>query len=779
MALNKIMLSVFALAAVFASCSSDKTDPKPAGPATVEKLTSPKDGVSVNMYFVEALQFEWKSAGNNVKYELVIDKADGDFSAPVAIVESEKNSLLFPKAEIEKLFKENADEKGEVAELKWGVYAIDQNNNRTFSKETRLITFTTLSSPAVVETLIAPKDDALLILDRLTDDVTFSWSKAIWLGEEDEVSYTFVLDEADKDFSEPLISMETATTEVVVTREKLLELYAASAVAAEEENYSLKWAVYANAGANSTVSEEIGAFSIRPKAKVKPFEVGDPLYVRVAGSSEDGQLMSYITSTYYRTDNKSWRDRMEGIGAKWEFPYYEIFVSLKAGEKYCFYTTDEGEKTHFYKVTASDAFVEGDDEAAATAEAAQTAIYRIRINAGATPRVDMRKVEYINLRFGWGDYSKNNFTDAAMTYAGKGRWTIPSYHIVLKDMGSFKEDRYRFVMMLEGLDAPQSLSKNNEGLVTGGRPGREEDSSYWQLQLSYSGWDFWVFKYPAWLADDSNLGRWCADVNLYMNTEKGHYTHEFVNPVEVKSFEDGDPLYIDGSGTEAGQKFSYITEKSYNTTLGNSGEIDAFKDQDYKYEIFTKLSAGSKFYFRSVGGTDLYTLNAAGTEVRKIAAAAEAEGTVAAEGIYRIRFNITSGKAYVAPVGEVSHFFCWTSKLTPMTYEGKGVWVIKNLNISLQKTDWGFDERYKFKFMVDGKAQPFGCMSTNGNRPGASEPATYWYVQPSKAHQWEPAFKYPDALCDRNNLTRWYADLYLYMNDDKGHYTHEFTNAHE
>ena len=114
-----------------------------------------------------------------------------------------------------------------------------------------------------------------------------------------------------------------------------------------------------------------------------------------------------------------------------------------------------------------------------------------------------------------------------------------------------------------------------------------------------------------------------------------------------------------------------------------------------------------------------------------------------------------------------------------MAYEGKGVWVIKDLNIWLQKTDWGFDERYKFKFIIDGEAQPYGRMDSNGNRPNASTASSYWYVQPSTPSQWDPAFKYPDELCDVNDLDRWYADLRLYMNDDKGHYTHEFTNAHE
>ena len=791
MTLQNSLLSVFALAATLVSCSSDKTDSDPAGPATVEKLAVPRDGLSVNTLLLnpeefEGLRFDWKSAGEGLKYELVFDKAGGDFSAPAERFETTETSHTLLFEDIQRLFEENKNEAGETAELAWRVYTTSERG-RTQSKETRLITFTTVAK-VVVKTLIAPEKETVFNLKKLTGDVTFSWSKPIWLGSEKDISYTFVIDQADNDFSEPLLSVELeageetlAATQTVVTKEKLTELYDASPVAADGDNYYLKWAVYAKIGANKTISEEIRTFSVIPKEKIPAFTGGDPLYIGVPGSTETGQQMVYISDSYYKTDNDSWHDRMEKIGQNWkDFPYYEVFVSLKANEKYYFYTTDENnEKTHFFKATASDGFVETETEEDAQVKIAQDGIYRIRFKADGTKKADVRKVEYINLRFAWGAYDQNKFTDAVMNYAGKGLWTLSSYNIVLKDMGSYKEDRYRFVMKLDGIDQIQGLSKNNEGSVTGNRPGQSEDASYWDLQLSYTGWDHWVFKYPAWLCDDSNLAKWCADVRLYMNADKGHYTHEFVNPVEVKAFADGDPLYIDGTGSEAGQKASYITSASYNTSIGQSGEVDAFKNQDYKYEIFTKLGAGSKFYFRSVTGTVFYTLTADGNQVKKINSAAEAEGTTAKEGIYRIRFNITSGKAYIVPVDNVEHFFCWTSKLTAMTYEGKGVWAAKNLNIALQKTSWGFDERYKFKFTIDGKAQPFGRMSTNGDRPNASTAADYWYVQPSLANQWDPAFKYPDALCDGNNLTRWYADLYLYMNDDKGHYTHEFKNTHE
>lgn len=784
MTLFRTIPFVFALAATLVSCSSDKTDPEPAGPATVEKLLAPKDDLSVNMLLLDAdkfegLRFEWKSAGTDVKYELVFDKADGTFSAPVETFETTETSYTLQLADIRRIFDANKDAEGETAELAWRVYTTSEAG-RTQSKQTRNINFTTVSK-VVVKTLTAPENKTLFNLKKLEGDVTFSWSKPVWLGNENAISYTFVIVEAGGDFSKPLYSVELepdadtpAATSTVVTKEKLTELYNASPVAANEDSYELQWGVYAKLDANITLSEEIRTFSIIPKKKAADFEAGDPLYIGIPGSSEDGQQMTYITANYYETGNNSWHDRADDFQEKIEFPYYEIFTQLKKGEKFSFYAVDDNnEKTHFF---TANGFVETEEEDAQV-EAASDGIYRIRIKADGKKTVHMREVEYVHLRFGWGDYGQNKFTDAKMNYVGKGVWNLTAYNVVLKDMGSYKEDRYRFVLKFKDWSNPQGLAQNT--VSTGNRPPQDQDASYWNVHLSYMGWDTRVFKYPAWLCDETNLARWCADVNLYMNTDKGHYTHEFVNPIETKAFADGDPLYIDGTGTEAGQKMSYITAESYNTSIGQAGESDAFKGQDYKYEIFTKIAAGSKFYFRSATSTDFYTLNAEGTEVKKIAAASEAEGTVAAEGIYRIRFNIASGKAYVAPIDKVEQYYCFNEKLTQLTYQGKGVWMVKDLHIKLERAGWGIEERYKFKFTIDGKAQPYGRMSTFGDRPNSSTAADYWYVQPSRPSQWDPAFKYPNELYDESNLSRWYADLYLYMNDDKGHYTHEFKNSHE
>ena len=773
--LKRTLLCLLAMGAFLASCTPGEDNLEPQKPAAVEKLTTPRNGLSVNMYLLEALQFEWKPAGENVQYELVFDVAGGDFSSPVASFTTDGNSILFDKSGIQEIFEKNADMNGEVADLSWAVYTLS-DDARTLSAETRRIIFTTISSPAVVETLISPQGGTTLNLEAMdAAGIEFSWSDAVWIGSDDAVGYTLAIDDASGDFSAPLYQAESSVTSAVVSRETLAGIYSGSQAASSGEPYALKWAVYANVGTLKTISRETRSFSLIPSVKVKPFEPGDPLYISIPSSSESGQVMTFIDSSYYRTDNDSWHDRLD----EWKtgaFPYYEIFTSLSAGQEYSFYTMDEkSEKTHFFRL-GEDGLVEVETEEEAYVKASQDGIYRIRIKTGDRFMYDFRKVESVSLRFSWGS---NDYTDTWMTYAGRGLWTIPAYHIELMDRGGWYEDRYRFMMKMEGIASPYGLSKNNEGLVTSSRPGQNESPSYWHVQLSYTGWDHWVFKYPAWLCDESNPGRWCADVNLYMNADKGHYTHEFVNPVEVKSFEDGDPLYIEGEGTEGGQKMSYITSSSYNTSIGESGEVDAFKGQDYRYEMFTRLSAGARLYFRSETGADLYALDETGTEVRRISSVSDACAPVSEDGVYRIRFNVVSGKAYIAKVDEVSHFYCFTQGLTPMEYMGKGVWAIENLHIELQRAGWGVEERYKFKFIIDGEAQPYGRMSTYGNRPDESTAADYWYLQPTVPNQWDPSFKYPDSLYDENDLSRWYTDLYLYMNDDKGHYTHEFRNAHE
>lgn len=775
MRLYKKLLYLFAASAMLASCSSDDTDSGNGGPANVQKLETPKNGLSVSMLLLdpaefEGLRFEWQPATGDVTYELAFDKNGGSFSAPVASFETTENNYTLQLEDIQALFDENVDEAGETAVLDWKVYTLT-DTGRTPSTETRTLTLTTRAE-VVVETLIAPEKDVVLNLKELTADVDFSWSKPVWLGDDKLISYTLVIDQADADFSEPLLSIDVnpaseaaAATQATVTREQLAELYNASEAAATEDPYYLQWAVYAKIDKNVKISEEVRTFSIIPQVKLPDFVDGDPLYIEGEGT-EAGQKMSYITEDSY---NLAIGQAGEVDAFKGQDYKYEIFTRIEGGSKFCFRSQPSNT---IYTLSADGTKIQAiETEEQAQAPVTRTGIYRIRFNiaTGSAYVAEVTRVEHV---FCWTSQKTE------LTYEGKGIWVVNKMVINI-DRGGGSDERYKFNFVIDGVNQPYGRMENNGERPHGDKYPSVPDS-YWYLQPSLvNQWDP-SFKYSDQLCDPNDWNHWAADLRLYMNDDKGHYTHEFVNPVELTDFVDGDPLYIDGQGTEAGQQMAYISGSYYNPGIDNAGgEADAYKDEDYKYEIFTKIEGGSKFYFRSEFSDALYTLSNNGSKVTKIESADAAEAPVSETGIYRIRFNIATGSAYVVSVDKASHFFCWTSKETEMTYEGKGVWVAKDLNISLVKTDWGFDERYKFRFVIGGVQQYYGRMDSNGDRPNASTAASYRYVQPGVGDNWATAFKYPNELCDGNDLDRWYADLRLYMNVEKGHYTHEFTNAHE
>ena len=117
MRLYKKLLYLFAASAMLASCSSDDTDSGNGGPANVQKLETPKNGLSVSMLLLdpdefEGLRFEWQPATGDVTYELAFDKNGGSFSAPVASFKTTENNYTLQLEDIQALFGENVDEAG-------------------------------------------------------------------------------------------------------------------------------------------------------------------------------------------------------------------------------------------------------------------------------------------------------------------------------------------------------------------------------------------------------------------------------------------------------------------------------------------------------------------------------------------------------------------------------------------------------------------------------------------------------------------------------------------
>lgn len=238
-------------------------------------------------------------------------------------------------------------------------------------------------------------------------------------------------------------------------------------------------------------------------------------------------------------------------------------------------------------------------------------------------------------------------------------------------------------------------------------------------------------------------------------------------------FTPGEALEIRGSA-EAGQSASYIPAGYW-----NAGQAKYSDNSDlYNYEIFTLLEAGEPFYFEAEEGA-LFTLNASGNAVKAISDGSKAAYSVAEDGIYRIRMYLPDGEAHVKKVTRVA-FSEWAVTGQDLDYEGQGVW---KHNIPLKRGSNTWDNRYKFNVhFSDGSNQFYGRMYDNvapNNSPvyGTTD-ATYFYVQPcDNTDNWEPCFKFPSTY--EINEDRYYGDLYLYLNNDYTHYTHEVVNIRD
>ena len=161
------------------------------------------------------------------------------------------------------------------------------------------------------------------------------------------------------------------------------------------------------------------------------------------------------------------------------------------------------------------------DEAAASVTATdETAVYRIRINP-ETKEVKKVKVTFVVLDNPWGDDK-----DGVLEYKGRGVWGLSCFNIRLHvaDWDHKRCDtRYRFYMTFDGVDNKQGF-----GAVA------DAGDAFWVQPTGAGQWDEWMFDFPEFVVDQNDEDRYSAEVNLYMNNDKGHYTHEFVNVTDTK-----------------------------------------------------------------------------------------------------------------------------------------------------------------------------------------------------------------------------------------------------
>jgi starch-binding outer membrane protein SusE/F len=216
------------------------------------------------------------------------------------------------------------------------------------------------------------------------------------------------------------------------------------------------------------------------------------------------------------------------------------------------------------------------------------------------------------------------------------------------------------------------------------------------------------------------------------------------------------PLYMAGGASEEGQQF-----KSTGATT---------------YEIYTKIEAGQPYYFSSTtGGAERkFVINTEDGSFRETSATPET--TVDETGIYRITLDFEAAAAKLEKIDKLELVVSWTQRKTEFTYVSKGLWELKDYNVQLTSTSWGFDERYKIVFTIDGEEEHWGQLGPFSDPRPALANAAYRNMKPTEGGQWGgQQFKFPNELADGADLDRFTTDVTVSMTADKN-YTHDYTN---
>lgn len=189
-------------------------------------------------------------------------------------------------------------------------------------------------------------------------------------------------------------------------------------------------------------------------------------------------------------------------------------------------------------------------------------------------------------------------------------------------------------------------------------------------------------------------------------------------------------LYVTGDASEGGTDLSL----AHKMKAVSSGE----------FEVYTKLKAGTPFYFVNANSGTPNEFSIAEGLVKK-----DGTSTVATDGIYRITLDFNTGASTTTLVTRIGFYFSPDGRiLFDLPYKGYGVFQTTE-TVTFKQEGWGRDERYKFRMFVkeDGGAGEereleWGTLNQTDSRPTPSSPASYYYLQLlTNLTQWDNKWK--------------------------------------
>ena len=527
------------------------------------------------------------------------------------------------------------------------------------------------------------------------------------------------------------------------------------------------------ASVKNTKSLEIGRcgnVNIGTLPSLSNWKTPDTVTIKGDGA-EDGQEMAYAGNEYAQMVLS--RNRGSQIDAFANDEYnYEAFTSLKAGLPVYF---SDGEQ--LYGVFAGTVVPISSAAEAPAAEIDEDGVYRVRLNL-PFGKAYFQKITAV-------EYNRCGNDVTALSYAGNGVWTVEG----LRLNGS--DDRYKFHFTID--EKTQVYGRMFDSDKRPGQSGlNPAPAEYFYVQPA--AMDTWEpsFKFPD-AYHTADAGRYYADLELKMNAGQAHYTHEFLNFIDgdnLPAISPGETLYIAGeAATDAGQAFASI-DASWHSALEHAGDKPTLSGPDgYDYEIFTWLEASKKFWFVNAEGHK-FALDAEADDVVAIASPSAIKyGGVAVSGVYRIRFNSSTGKATVIRVDQVrlkQPYSGYPAEI--LTYDGRGTWKIDWKEIKWKAQTWNsHEDRYKFDvwFSYNHDATDYVDTWQNfANLVSYDRPSTtsdigtdYFYMQPFDDDSWAGCFKYPDYLCSASaDFADFTASVVFCLNAENGKYTHSFIN---